>query len=149
MGENPAAADGLGVPVALYRYIAVAVGGALAGVGGASLSLALTPGYVDGMSAGMGFVALGLTIFARWHPLRAIYGTLLFGALRRLPLDMQALDWQALGAGWLSNPALGYFFNMLPYAFVIVALLTMQGRKGGAGSAPAALGRPYLRGERH
>lgn len=143
VGENPAAADGLGINVILHRYLAVILGGAFAGLGGASLSLALTPGYVDGMTAGLGFVALGLTIFARWQPLNAIVGTVLFGALRRLPLDLQAL-----GVGGLSDPSWGYFFNMLPYIFVILALVMMRRREASASAAPAALGKAYVRGER-
>jgi simple sugar transport system permease protein len=144
VGENPQAADGLGVPVNLYRYAAVAVGGGFAGLGGASLSLALAPGYVDGMTAGMGFVALGLTIFARWDPLRAVPGALLFGAIRRLALDIQGVE-----VPFLSNPNLGYFLNMLPYLFV-VGVLVVAGARGDTrlASAPAALGLPYVRGER-
>jgi len=144
VGENPEAADGLGVNVTVYRYAAVCLGGGLAGVGGAALSLALTPGYVDGMTAGMGFVALGLTIFARWNPLAAVPGALLFGAIRRLPLDVQGLD-----VGWLANPSSGYFFNMLPYLFVIGVLVVGNLRRQQRGlGAPAALGRSFVRGER-
>lgn len=144
VGENPEAADGLGVDVAAYRISAVCLGGGLAGAGGAALSLSLTPGYVDGMTAGQGYIALGLVIFARWNPLAAVPGALLFGAVRRLPLDLQGLD-----VGWLANPTSGYFLNMLPYLFVIGALLAGRARGGGRGpAAPAALGRPFVRGER-
>ncbi len=144
VGESPAAADGLGVSVVLYRFGAVALGGALAGAGGAALSLSLTPGYVDGMTAGMGFVALGLTIFARWDPLRAVPGALLFGALRRLPLDLQGLDLPLL-----SNPNLGYFLNMLPYLFVIgVLVATARRSRLRVPGAPAALALPFVRGEK-
>jgi simple sugar transport system permease protein len=144
VGENPEAADGLGVSVVLYRWGAVCVGGGLAGLGGAALSLSLTPGYVDGMTAGIGWIALGLTIFARWDPRRAVLGALLFGAIRRLPLDVQGLELPLL-----SNPSSGYFMNMLPYLFVIVVLVWGQRRARERGSdAPAALGLPFVRGER-
>jgi ABC-type uncharacterized transport system permease subunit len=144
VGENPEAADGLGVNVTAYRYGAVCLGGGLAGIGGAALSLALTPGYVDGMTAGMGFIALGLTIFARWNPLAAVPGALLFGAIRRLPLDVQGLD-----VAWLANPSTGYFLNMLPYLFVIGVLVAgnLRWRRRGLG-APSALGQPFVRGAR-
>ncbi|MBN2358611.1 MAG: ABC transporter permease [Deltaproteobacteria bacterium] len=142
VGENPEAADGLGVDVTAYRYAAVCLGGGLAGVGGAALSLALTPGYVDGMTAGMGWIALGLTIFARWSPLAAVPGALLFGAIRRLPLDVQGLD-----VGWLANPSSGYFLNMLPYLLVIGVLVAgnLRWQRRGLG-APASLGQPFVRG---
>lgn len=144
VGENPSAADSLGVDVNLHRTLAVCFGGGLAGVGGAALSLALTPGYVDNLTSGAGFIALGLTIFARWNPLLAVPGALLFGAIRRLPLDLQGLD-----VPWLANPNLGYFLNMLPYLMVIAVLvvgnLSRFRRQLGA---PAALTRPFVRGER-
>ena len=119
----------------------MAFGGALAGLSGASLSLWSTPGYVDGMTAGMGFVALGLTIWARWIPLWAIAAALLFGLLRRLPLELQGLE-----TPLFASPSIGYFLNMLPYLAVVLALAP----NSGAGSAaPAALAYPFVRGARH
>lgn len=143
IGEYPAAADALGVNVALQRYAYVMVGGLLAGLSGAALSLAITPLWIEGMTAGQGWIAVGLVIFAGWDPLRAALGSYLFGAIRRLPLDLQNLPF------FLRNPQFGYFMDMLPYLFTIVVLIigsraAMRRRLG----APAALGIPYVREER-
>ena len=143
IGEYPAAADVLGVSVYRLRYLYVMVGGMLAGMGGAALSLALTPLWIEGMTAGQGWIAVGLVIFAGWDPLRAVIGSYLFGAIRRLPLDLQSM------AFFLSNPTMGYFMNMLPYLFTIIVLVigsreALRRRVG----APAALGLPYVREER-
>jgi general nucleoside transport system permease protein len=145
VGEHPAAADVLGVSVTRVRYASVVTGGVLAGLAGASLSLAVTPGWVDGMTAGQGWIAVGLVIFAGWSPLRAAFGAYLFGALRRLPLDLQGLA----GAPLLRDPSLGYFLTMLPYLFTILVVVlgsraALRRRLG----APAALGLPYER-EQH
>ena len=145
VGEHPAAADALGINVYAVRYFYVFVGGLLAGLAGASLSLAITPGWIEGMTAGQGWIAVGLVIFAGWAPLRAAFGSYLFGAIRRLPLDLQGIPSLPL----FRNPNLGYFMNMLPYAFTIIVLIigsreAMRKRLG----APAALGVPYVREER-
>lgn len=143
IGEYPAAADVLGVNVYMQRYFYVMLGGCLAGAGGAALSLAITPLWIEGMTAGQGWIAVGLVIFSGWDPLRAAMGSYLFGAIRRLPLDLQNVGF------FLANPTLGYFMNMLPYMFTIVVLIigsreAMRNRVG----APAALGVPYVREER-
>lgn len=143
IGEYPAAADVQGINVNALRYVYVVVGGVLAGVGGAALSLAITPLWLEGMTAGQGWIAIGLVIFAGWNPLRAALGSYLFGAIRRLPLDLQILPI------FLRNPTWGYFTNMLPYLFTIVVLVigsreAMRRRMG----SPAALGQPYVREER-
>ncbi|GIV79982.1 ABC transporter permease [Litorilinea aerophila] len=143
IGEYPAAADVLGVNVYAQRYAYVVLGGVLAGIGGAALSLAITPLWIEGMTAGQGWIAVGLVIFAGWDPVRAALGSYLFGAIRRLPLDLQNL------AFFLRNPTYGYFMNMLPYLFTILVLVigsreAMRRRLG----APAALGQPYVREER-
>ena len=143
IGEYPAAADVLGVNVYLQRYGYVMLGGCLAGAGGAALSLAITPLWIEGMTAGQGWIAVGLVIFAGWNPWRAAAGSYLFGAIRRLPLDLQNVGF------FLANPTLGYFMNMLPYLFTIIVLVigsreAMRRRVG----APAALGVPYVREER-
>lgn len=143
IGEYPAAADALGINVNLQRYAYVVFGGMMAGLGGASLSLAITPLWIEDMTAGQGWIAVGLVIFASWDPLRAALGSYLFGAIRRLPLDSQNLPF------FLANPQLGYFMNMLPYLFVILLMLIsarseLRRRIG----APAALGQPYVREER-
>ena len=143
VGEYPAAADVLGIPVYRLRYLYVMLGGLLTGVSGAALTLAITPLWVEGVTAGQGWIAVGLVIFAGWDPLRAALGSYLFGAIRRLPLDLQTLPL------FLQNPHLGYFMNMLPYLFTIFVLIlgsreALRRRVG----APAALGTPYVREER-
>lgn len=143
IGEYPAAADVLGLPVYRLRYLYVMLGGVLAGISGAALTLAITPLWIEGVTAGQGWIAVGLVIFAGWDPLRAALGSYLFGAIRRLPLDLQTLPL------FLQNPHLGYFMNMMPYLFTIVVLIigsreALRRRVG----APAALGTPYIREER-
>jgi len=145
IGEKPAAADAVGVNVGALRYFYVFVGGLFAGLAGASLSLAVTPLWIDEMTAGQGWIAVGLVIFAGWNPWRALMGAYIFGALRRLPLDLQAIAWLPFA----SNPILGVWLNMIPYLFTILALVfssreAIRKRLG----APAALGIPYVRGER-
>lgn len=143
IGEYPAAADVLGINVYRLRYFYVMLGGLLTGISGAALTLAITPLWIEGVTAGQGWIAVGLVIFAGWDPLRAALGSYLFGAIRRLPLDLQTLPL------FLQNPHLGYFMNMLPYLFTIVVLVVgsreaLRRRVG----APAALGLPYVREER-
>lgn len=143
IGEYPAAADALGINIYLQQYVYVVLGGIFAGIGGATLTLAITPRWTDGVTAGQGWIAVGLVIFAGWNPLRAAMGSYLFGAIRRLPLDMQNF------AFFLRNPHLGYFLNMLPYLFTIIVLVlasreAIRKRIG----TPASLGSPYIREER-
>ena len=143
IGEYPAAADVLGISVYRLRYFYVMLGGLLTGISGAALTLAITPLWIEGVTAGQGWIAVGLVIFAGWDPLRAALGSYLFGAIRRLPLDLQTLPL------FLQNPHLGYFMNMLPYLFTILVLVigsreALRRRVG----APAALGLPYVREER-
>ena len=143
VGEAPAAADAQGYDVARVRLAHVAVGGALAGLAGASLSLAITPGWVEGITSGQGWIAVGLVIFAGWEPVRAAWGAYLFGAIRRLPLDLQGVEALPL----FRNPNLGYFLDMAPYLFTIIVLV-MASRGKWAKRAPAALGLPFIRGDR-
>jgi simple sugar transport system permease protein len=143
VGENPVAADAQGIRVGAVRALHVALGGALAGLAGASLSLAITPGWVEGMTGGQGWIAVGLVIFSGWEPLRALLGAYLFGAIGRLPLDLQGVE----GLPFLRNPNLGYFLDMLPYLFTIVVLCATRAGKTRRG-APAALGLPFQRGAR-
>ncbi|MBN1138733.1 MAG: ABC transporter permease, partial [Anaerolineae bacterium] len=90
VGEFPAAADALGVNVVRTRYLYVFVGGLLAGLAGATISLAISPGWFSEMTtSGQGWIAIGLVIFAQWDPVRAAGGAYAFGALRRLILDLQ------------------------------------------------------------
>lgn len=151
VGEYPAAADALGINVFALRYLYVFVGGLLAGLAGASLSLAISPGWFsDFTTGGQGWIAVGLVIFAQWDPLRAAFGSYTFGALRRLILDIQGPT-TILGISnpFYYNPYFGFFLQMLPYAFTIIVLVigsreAFRKRLG----TPAALGIPYIRGER-
>ena len=151
VGEYPAAADALGINIYRLRYFYVFVGGLLAGLGGATISLAVAPGWFSELTtAGQGWIAVGLVIFAQWDPVRAAIGSYTFGALRRLILDIQGPTLLlGLRNPFYYNPYWGFFLQMLPYAFTIIVLVigsreAMRKRLG----APAALGNPYVRGER-
>ena len=151
VGEFPAAADALGINVARLRYLYVFVGGTLAGLSGATISLAVSPGWFSHLTtSGQGWIAIGLVIFAQWDPLRGALGSYAFGALRRLILDIQGpTAIFGLRNPFYYNPYWGFFLQMLPYAFTIVVLVigsreAIRKRLG----APAALGLPYVRGAR-
>jgi simple sugar transport system permease protein len=151
VGEYPAAADALGINVFGLRYLYIFIGGMLAGLAGATISLAISPGWFSEMTTGgQGWIAVGLVIFAQWDPFRAAFGSYIFGALRRLILDIQG-PMMILGIAnpFYYNPYWGFFLEMLPYAFTIIVLVigsreAVRKRLG----APAALGIPYIRGER-
>ncbi|GAB4410409.1 MAG: ABC transporter permease [Anaerolineales bacterium] len=140
VGENPQTADAMGVNVAGIRYLYTIVGGMLIALGGAHLSLAYTPGWTEGLTAGRGWIAVALVIFATWDPVRAVVGAILFGGINAVQFRMQA-------AGTTIPAA---FLNMLPYAFTIVVLVLItwwEGIRKRVG-APAALGLPYAREEK-
>jgi len=135
VGEDPATADSLGVNVSRVRYLCVLVGGILAGVAGGYLSVAYRPSWTDGMTAGMGWIVIALTIFAFWNPLLGMVGAYFFAMLFHLSFRLQA---------WLAPELL----KTMPYVFAIVVLVlvskgTLQKRMG----APSALTIPYSRGE--
>ena len=137
VGENPAAAESQGVGVAGVRYLCVAIGGALAGMGGAHLSLAYSKSWIEGMTGGRGWIVVALTIFAIWNPLRAFAGAFLFGGVFVLQYLLQPL-------GIPPN-----LLGMLPYAATLAALVVGGLRGGERGmAAPAMLGEIYARGER-
>src|SRR5512143_1281204 len=151
VGEYPAAADALGINVYRLRYLYVFIGGMLAGLAGATISLAVSPGWFSELTTGgQGWIAVGLVIFAQWDPFRAAIGSYAFGALRRLILDIQGpTSLLGLRNPFYYNPKLSFFLQMIPYAFTIIVLVigsreAMRKRIG----APAALGEPYIRGER-
>ncbi len=147
VGEYPSAADSLGINVYRTRYIYVIFGGLMSGLGGAAMSLVTDPGWVDGKTSGLGWIAVGLVIFASWDPLRGLWASYFFGLLRRLPLDLQNPALPFISTA--NNPSVGRFMDMLPYLATIFILIVgsraaMRRRMG----APAALGTPYVRGER-
>lgn len=133
-GENPAAADAMAVSVALTRYAYVVAGGMLAGLAGAYLSLSYTPAWTDNMTAGLGWIAIALVIFATWNPLRMVLGAYLFGGVDALGFRAQLLGIETSSI----------LLRMLPYIFTLVVLfLITVGRR--RTTMPAALGQPYLR----
>jgi len=151
VGEYPAAADTLGIRVYLLRYFYVFVGGTLAGLGGATISLSISPGWFGALTtAGQGWIAIGLVIFAQWNPVRAAVGAYTFGALRRLVLDIQGPSMiLGLAKPFFYNPHFGFFLKMLPFAFTVVVLVigSREANRKRIGT-PAALGLPYIRGQR-
>jgi simple sugar transport system permease protein len=151
VGEAPAAADAQGIAVYLTRYAYVFVGGLLAGLAGATITLAVSPGWFGELTTGgRGWIAVGLVIFAQWSPIRAAFGAYLFGTISRFVLDVQGVQ-AVLG---VTNPfqpgrSATFFLEMLPY--VLVILVVVIGSREAARKrvgAPAALGTPYVRGER-
>ncbi|HUF38648.1 MAG TPA: ABC transporter permease [Anaerolineales bacterium] len=151
VGEKPAAADTLGINVYGLRYLYTFIGGMLAGLAGATISLSVSPGWYSAQTtSGQGWIAIGLVIFAQWNPLTAALGGYLFGAVRRGILDLQG---PATILGFTNpffiNSNLGFFLQMTPFLLTILALVwgsraATRKRLG----APAALGVPYVRGER-
>lgn len=141
VGESPEAADAMGINVTAYRYAHTLLGGAFAGVGGACFTLWITPQWVDGITAGAGWIAIALVIFAFWRPALCLIGAYLFGAFSGIPFAFQA-------RGILTSipPEL---FQSLPYVMTIVVLVLVSsaGARRRLG-APAALGTPYVREER-
>jgi ABC-type uncharacterized transport system permease subunit len=128
VGEHPAAAASVGVPVARVRYLATVASGMLAGLGGAYLALDQHQ-FTDGMTAGRGFIALAATIFGRWDPVRAGIACLLFAAAETLQIQLQG-----------SQAVASQFVEMIPYVLTIVALAGVVGRA----VAPAALGKTTI-----
>jgi len=138
VGEAPDAADAMGINVVGYRYAHTIVGGAFAGLAGATFTLAITPQWVDGVTGGAGWIAIALVIFAFWRPELCLVGAYFFGALQALAPQLQARN---IGIG----PTV-LWANCLPYVMTIVVLVvvSMSGARRRLG-APAALGEPYVR----
>ena len=131
VGESPTTAFAAGRRPGWLQYQALFLGGLLAGVGGAHLSIAYTLNWSEGMTGGRGFIAIALVIFSRWHPLWAIAGALLFGGTVALQLQLQA-------RGIDVSP---FLMNMIPYLLTILVLVVWGRRRRQA--APASLGRVY------
>jgi len=151
VGEKPAAADSLGINVYGVRYLYTFVGGSLAGLAGAAISIAISPGWYSNLTtSGQGWIAVALVIFAQWNPLRAALGGYLFGMLRRFMLDLQGpMLLFGLRNPFFYNHNLVFFLQMMPFVLTIIALVwgSASARRQRIG-APAALGIPYVRGER-
>ncbi len=134
VGENHDAAHSLGYSVLGTRFAAIAFGGACAGLGGAFLSLVIVPQWTDGMTAGRGWIALAIVVFASWRAWRVLLGAYLFGGISVLQLNLQA-------AGFAIPVEL---LSMSPYLITILVLVIISsGRGRTGGQAPASLGRSF------
>ncbi|MTV27395.1 ABC transporter permease [Nitriliruptoraceae bacterium ZYF776] len=140
VGESPATADAAGIRVALVRYVHVALGGALAGMGGAYITVRGAPWDQAATTGGRGWIAIALVVFASWRPLRALAGAFLFGVALRANFALQAAEIRIVPP---------QFLTMLPYVLTIAVLVVLSAtdtrRRLGA---PAALGTPFVRDER-
>lgn len=142
VGERPSAADAAGVPVKLIRFTYVLMGCVLAALSGAYLTLAFIPSWSEGMTAGRGWIALTLVIFARYSPWRTVLGALFFGVITSFGFVGQSRNWGVPAS----------FFSMLPYLGTIAVMLVpllQRNRLQKHWIAPAALGTPYYRDERY
>lgn len=133
VGQNPTAADSLGVSVVAVRYVSVTLGAMLAGIAGASLSISLLGIFQENMTNGMGFIAVALVYFGGWSPVGVLLGALLFSTVNALQLWVQVLN----------LPIPSDVAVMLPYILTIVALALPFRRA----AQPAALAKPFARGE--
>jgi simple sugar transport system permease protein len=135
IGDNHKSAHALGINVLKYRYLAVLFGGACAGLAGAHLSLVYTPQWVENMTAGRGWIAVALVVFASWRPWRVLGGAYLFGAV-----TIGQLHTQALGFGIPSQ-----FLSALPYlATIVVLVLISRNRRLTVMNTPASLAQPFV-----
>ena len=134
VGESHDAAHALGYKVVRLRVLAIAFGGACAGLGGAYLSLVRVPQWTEGMTAGAGWIALAIVVFASWRPWRVLAGAYLFGGVTVLQLNLQA-------AG-VAIPV--QYLSMAPYVMTILVLVLISAdRRRAAQNAPASLGRVF------
>ncbi len=134
VGESHEAAHALGYSVVRVRLLAILFGGACAGLGGAFLSLVIVPQWTEGMTAGQGWIALAIVVFASWRPWRVLIGAYLFGGVTVLQLNLQA-------AG-VAIPV--ELLSMSPYLITIVVLVIISSdRSRAALNAPASLGRVF------
>jgi len=140
VGDSPRSADSVGINVARTRYLYTLIGGGIVAIGGAYMSVAYTKMWGDLMTAGRGWIAVALVIFAIWHPMRAAFGAYLFGGVEAFQLRLQA------AGTTIPTPLL----MMLPYILTITVLLVIAIRegKGLLFDAPSSLGQPFYREER-
>lgn len=135
VGDNPKSAHALGIPVVRIRYLAVMFGGACAGLAGAHLSLVYVPQWVEGMTAGRGWISLALVVFASWRPARVLVGAYLFGAVTIAQFHAQAFG----------IPIPAQFLTSLPYiATIVVLVLIARNRRMTMINTPASLGQPFV-----
>jgi simple sugar transport system permease protein len=153
VGDSHGSAHALGIRVIAIRYLAVMFGGACAGLAGADLSVAYTPQWIENMTAGRGWIALALVVFASWRPWRVLAGAYLFGAISIAQLHIQAISLTDLR--FLPGPLLwlaqvvksvpAQFLSALPYlATVVVLVLISRNRRLTLMNTPASLGRPFV-----
>ncbi|MDD2534072.1 MAG: ABC transporter permease [Eubacteriales bacterium] len=142
IGENPAAADASGIRVIGAKYAHVVVGGILCGLGGVYISVINVGTYLENIVAGRGWIVVALVIFIRWDPLKAIAGSLLFGALEIVGFRIQHIE--ALSGLPIFSQ---YAIDMYPYLMTIIVLILTYARKK-AYLGPAGLGVPYFREDR-
>ncbi|MBU8848157.1 MAG: ABC transporter permease [Desulfobacterales bacterium] len=135
-GENPKAAETQGVNVFRLRYLSVIIGGGFSALAGAHLSISYSKSWIEGMTAGRGWIAIALTIFALWNPGRAIWAAFLFGGFFVVQYLLQPLG---------ISPS---FLAMLPYVATLFILLLISLKDPRKLNAPAMLAEPYKRGER-
>ena len=135
VGENDLSAHSIGYSVKGVRYAAIAFGGAMAGIGGAYFSMVITPMWAEKMTAGRGWIALALVVFAGWRAGRLLVGAYFFGIL-------MALELYAKAAGFSFLPS--QFWAAMPYLMTIIALSVISMRDRSGGNAPACLGKPFL-----
>ena len=138
VGENPAAADAAGINVSMYKYVHILLGGALCGLGGSYLALVYVPAWQENITAGRGWIAVALVIFATWNPYKALIGSYFFGALSVIGLYLQKFE---------INISL-FLIDMLPYVVTIIVLIFISMKKVRENSPPNALGEPYFREDR-
>ncbi len=139
VGESPKTADAMGINVARYQYLHTLAGGALAGVGGAVFTLQIATNWIDGLTAGAGWIAIALVIYSFWRPELLIIGAYLFGAFTSFGFDLQA-------RGVTSVPS--EFWAALPYVITVLALVLVSvGSVRRRLGTPAGLGIPYVRGD--
>jgi len=139
VGQNPAAADTMGVNVVRVRYSTLILGGMMAGLAGASLSIALTPVFQENMTEGRGYIAVALVYFGAWSPWRVMWGALLFSIANNLQIWAQILNLQIGG-----TPIPPNLLIMAPYVLTIAVLIFARQRRR---VEPAALTKPFQRGE--
>lgn len=142
IGENPASADASGIRVIASRYIHVIIGGMLCGLGGVYISVINVGTWLDDIIAGRGWIVVALVIFIRWHPLKAMAGSLLFGALEIIGFRLQQIP--SLAGLFIFSQ---YIIDMYPYLMTILVLILTYARKK-AWQGPASLGQAYFREDR-